>query len=291
MNLSNFSDPHSPADVADRLQAIGVTKATMPLGKMIMLAILAGVFISFGAMYYTVVMTEPSSSWGASKMLGGIAFSLGFILVVIAGAELFTGNNLIVMAWANGLISGKDILRNWFLVYIGNSLGAVITLTMLYLSGYLHGHHHQVGVSAINIALHKVDHTFVEAFFLGVFCNSLVCLASWMTYAARSVTDKILSILMPISAFVAMGFEHCIANMFMIPLGIVASMDEAIITAGAFSTKQLEHLNTAGFLNNVIPVTLGNILGGAGLIAFAYYFIYLRDKSKGKEPEIQPFEE
>lgn len=291
MSQQNFSDPHSPADVADRLQSIGVAKARMSFSKTIMLGLLAGAFISLGAMYYTVVMTEPSASWGASKMLGGIAFSLGFILVVIAGAELFTGNNLIVMAWANNLISVTEILRNWLLVYVSNAVGALLTLWMISLSGFLDNHHYQVGVTAINIALHKVDHTLVEGFFLGVFCNALVCLASWMTYAARSVTDKILSILMPISAFVAMGFEHCIANMFMIPLGMIAAMNESIVNAGEFTQEQLALLSSNGFFNNVIPVTLGNIVGGAGLVAFTYYFIYLREKSGKKGSDLLPFEE
>lgn len=291
MSKQSYSDPHSPADVADRLQGIGITKARMALSKVMMLAILAGVFISLGAMYYTVVMTEPGNAWGASKMLGGIAFSLGFILVVIAGAELFTGNNLIVMAWANKLISTKEILRNWFLVYIGNMIGALITLLLVYLSGYLHGHDSQVGVTAIKIALYKVDHSFVEGFFLGVFCNALVCLASWMTYAARSVTDKILSILLPISAFVAMGFEHCIANMFMIPLGLLAKLDASVLSVSSFTQEELSLLNMHGFLNNIIPVTLGNIVGGAGLIAFAYYFIYLRGRSESNETELKPFQE
>ena len=287
----NHVDPHSPADVADRLQSIGVNKARMPISKVIMLAILAGAFISLGAMYYTVVMTEPSQSWGASRMLGGIAFSLGFILVVIAGAELFTGNNLIVMAWASKLISGIEILRNWLLVYIGNMVGTFITLLMAYLSGFLHGNGQQVGITAIDIAMHKVDHSFIEAFFLGIFCNALVCLASWMTYAARSVTDKVLSILMPISAFVAMGFEHCIANMFMIPLGILASLNVEILDASNFTEEQLSMLTTNGFLNNIIPVTLGNIVGGAGLVAFIYYFIYLRGKTSEKGSDLLPFEE
>jgi formate transporter len=291
MSTPSFSDPHSPADVADRLQTIGVTKARMATSKIILLAILAGAFISLGAMYYTVVMTEPSTSWGASRMLGGIAFSLGFVLVVIAGAELFTGNNLIVMAWANGLISSTEILRNWLLVYIANTFGALSTLALLYLSGFLHNHDNQVGVTAIKIAIHKVDHSFVECFFLGLFCNALVCLASWMTYAARSVTDKIMAILLPISAFVAMGFEHCIANMFMIPLGIVAALDPEILSAGSFSEEQLALLNTSGFINNIIPVTLGNIVGGAVLVAFVYYFIYLRNKSGDSEIDIKPFDE
>lgn len=281
MSKSGFTDPFSPPEVADKMRSIGVTKATMSFSPLIVLSIIAGAFISFGAMYYTVVMTDPAAAWGASRMLGGIAFSLGFLLVVIAGAELFTGNNLIVMAWAGGMVTTPQILRNWILVYLGNMVGAFGTLFLLSLSGYLDGNHHQVGVTAIKTALHKVDHNFTEAFFLGLFCNALVCLASWMCYAARSVTDKILAILLPISSFVAMGFEHCIANMFMIPLGILASFDPEIIAAGHFTQEQIATLNLGGLLNNLIPVTLGNIVGGAGLVALVYYFIYLRGKGEG----------
>ena len=281
MSQSGFTDPFSPPEVAARMKSVGVNKATMPLSQLLVLALIAGAFISFGAMYYTVVMTGPGETYGPARMLGGISFSLGFILVVIAGAELFTGNNLIVMAWAGGLVSTPQLLRNWGLVYIANMIGAFGTLFMVIMSGYLDGDHYGVGVTAINTAIHKVDHSFIEAFFRGVFCNALVCLASWMCYAARSVTDKILAILFPVSAFVAMGFEHCIANMFMIPLGIVASMDPHIVELGGFTPAQMQNLTTAGFLNNILPVTLGNIVGGAGMVAFVYYFIYLRGKGEG----------
>lgn len=281
MSKSGFTDPFSPPEVADKMRSIGVTKATMSFSQLIVLALIAGAFISFGAMYYTVVMTDPAEAWGASRMLGGIAFSLGFVLVVIAGAELFTGNNLIVMAWAGGMVSTPQILRNWGLVYLGNMIGAFGTLFLLYLSGYLDGNHHQVGVTAIKVAIHKVDHEFTQAFFLGLFCNALVCLASWMCYAARSVTDKILAILLPISSFVAMGFEHCIANMFMIPLGIVASWNPDIVAAGNFTPEQMALLDFNGFIGNIIPVTLGNIVGGAVLVALVYYFIYLRGRGEG----------
>ena len=281
MSQPGFTDPFSPPEVAAKMKSIGVSKATMSTSQLFVLALIAGAFISFGAMYYTVVMTSPGDSFGPVRMLGGISFSLGFILVVIAGAELFTGNNLIVMAWAGGLVSTSQLFRNWGLVYIANMIGAFGTLLLVVLSGYLDGNHYGVGVTAISTAMHKVDHNFTEAFFRGVFCNALVCLASWMCYAARSVTDKILAIIFPVSAFVAMGFEHCIANMFMIPLGIVASMDPHIVELGGFATEQLQNLTVMGFLNNILPVTLGNIVGGAGMVAFVYYYIYLRGKGEG----------
>lgn len=281
MSQPGFTDPFSPPEVAAKMKSIGVSKATMSTSQLFVLALIAGAFISFGAMYYTVVMTDPSPAWGASRMLGGLSFSLGFILVVIAGAELFTGNNLIVMAWAGGLVSTTQLFRNWGLVYIANMAGAFGTLILVVLSGYFDGNHYGVGETAIKTALHKVDHSFTEAFFRGVFCNALVCLASWMCYAARSVTDKILAIIFPVSAFVAMGFEHCIANMFMIPLGIAASMDPHIVELSGFAAEELQNLTVMGFLNNILPVTLGNIVGGAGMVAFVYYFIYLRGKGEG----------
>lgn len=281
MSNPGFTDPFSPPEVATRMKSVGVAKANMPTPQLLVLALIAGAFISFGAMYYTVVMTNPSEHFGAAKMLGGISFSLGFILVVIAGAELFTGNNLIVMAWADGKVSSGQLLRNWGLVYIANMIGAFGTLFLVVMSGYLEGGHHSVGVTAANIAIHKVDHNFTEAFFRGVFCNALVCLASWMCYAARSVTDKILAIIFPVSSFVAMGFEHCIANMFMIPLGIVAVMEPKVVELGGFTAEQMQHLNATGFMGNIVPVTLGNIVGGAGMVALVYYFIYLRGKGEG----------
>jgi formate/nitrite transporter len=281
MNKSIQIDPFSPAEVALLMKTIGIAKANMPTLQMLALGVLAGAFISFGAMYYTTVMTGHGDLYGPPKLLGGLVFSLGFILVVIAGAELFTGNNLIVMAWAEKQISTRLLLRNWGIVYAANMVGAFAMLVMVTLSGFLDGDHHQVGVTAIKIAQAKVDITFVEAFLKGLFCNALVCLASWMCYAARSVTDKILAVLLPVSGFVAMGFEHCVANMYMIPIGIIASLDPQILTAGGLGAEQVANLGIGPFLHNLLPVTLGNIVGGAGMVALVYYFIYLRGKGTG----------
>ena len=277
---SKFADAFTPAEVAARVKTLGVSKANMPLLQIMVLSLMAGAFISFGAMYYTMVMTQPSAAYGASKMLGGIAFSLGFILVVIAGGELFTGNNLIVMAWAKGRVSATSVLRNWSLVYIGNTIGALVTVYLIYQSGFLEGAHHAVGVTALKIGVAKVDHTTTEAFIRGLFCNALVCLASWMVYASRSVTDKILAVLFPVSAFVAIGFEHCIANMFMIPLALIAVNDPEIVALSHLSPEALQQLTLSGMWHNIIPVTFGNILGGAVMVAMAYYIVYLYRQDK-----------
>jgi formate/nitrite transporter len=281
--MPHFSlDSYAPAQVAERVHTTGVKKATMPAQQILVLAAIAGAFISFGAMYYTVAVTAPGASYGPSQVLGGFVFSLGFILVVIAGAELFTGNNLVVMAWASGDIAFRVLLRNWALVYVGNFFGCLASVFFVYLSGYLHGGNYQVGATAVRIALKKVDHGLLEAFVLGMLCNALVCLASWVSYAARTAADKVLVIIFPVSAFVAMGFEHCIANMYLVPIGMVAATDPAVVAAGEVSAEALQALSLGVFLvKNLIPVTLGNIAGGAGLVALVYYFVYLHNQGKG----------
>lgn len=275
--FAKFVDAFTPAEVAEKVKTIGVSKANMPFLPLIVLSIMAGAFISFGAMYYTVVMTHPSDAYGAAKLLGGLAFSLGFILVVIVGGELFTGNNLIVMALAKKQISLRCVARNWSLVYIGNAIGALITLYLVYLSGFLDNGHHMVGATALKIGLAKVDISTTEAFVRGIFCNSLVCLASWMVYASRTVTDKVLAVIFPISAFVAMGFEHCIANIFMIPLAIVASLNPEIVAASGISVDAMQNLTVTEFLIKLIPVTLGNIFGGTILVGMSLYVVYLHE--------------
>jgi formate/nitrite transporter len=273
--MTKFADAFTPSEVAQKVKTLGVSKANMPFLPLLILSMMAGAFISFGAMYYTVAMTHPAEAYGAAKLLGGLAFSLGFILVVIVGGELFTGNNLIVLAWAKGKVSTIQILKNWSLVYLGNALGAFITVYLVFSSGFLDGAHHGFGATAIEIALAKVDITNTEAFVRGIFCNSLVCLASWMVYASRSVTDKVFAVIFPISAFVAMGFEHCIANMFMIPLGIVASLDPEAVALTGLSADALHNLNMSVFIEKLIPVTLGNFFGGTIMVGMSLYIVYL----------------
>jgi formate/nitrite transporter len=280
--FSKFVDAFTPAEVAQKVKTLGVDKANMSVFPLLILSMMAGAFISFGAMYYTLAMTEPSTAYGASKILGGVAFSLGFILVVIAGGELFTGNNLIVMAWANRKITLRRLLKNWGLVYLGNAVGALITVYLVYASGFLHGAHHEVSVTAMKVGLAKADLTTSEAFVRGLFCNALVCLASWMVYASRTVMDKVVAVVFPISAFVAMGFEHCIANIFMIPLAIVASLDPLTIEMSGLSAEALQNLSMSGFFHNLIAVTLGNIFGGSIMVGMSLYVIYLYDYNKQK---------
>ncbi len=274
-DFAKYVDAFTPAEVAKKVKTLGVSKANMPFLQLLVLSMMAGAFISFGAMYYTVAMTHPAEAYGAAKMLGGLAFSLGFILVVIAGGELFTGNNLIVMALAKRQITYLCVLKNWSLVYLGNALGAFITVYLVFASGFLDGAHHAVGVTALKVGLAKVDLTTSEAFVRGIFCNALVCLASWMVYASRTVMDKVFAVIFPISAFVAMGFEHCIANMFMIPLAIVASLDSEIVALSGLSAEALQNLTISGFISNLIPVTLGNIFGGSVMVGMSLYMVYL----------------
>ena len=209
-----------------------------------------------------------------------MAFCLGLILVVVAGAELFTGNNLIVMAWASRKISTWALLRNWLIVYLGNFVGSLGTAALVFLwpSSILPAAA-SVGETALKIAVGKVNLGFPAGLALGILCNGLVCLAIWLTYSARSITDKILAILFPITAFVAAGFEHSVANMYFVPYALfIKAFDPAFAVAHKIDLSSL----TWGsfFLNNLLPVTLGNIIGGAGLVAVMYWFIYLQVKQK-----------
>jgi len=262
----NMIDDYAPPRIAALIEGAGVKKANLPLLQTLTLALLAGAFISFGAMFYTVVMTNHGLGFGPSRLLGGAAFSLGLILVVVGGSELFTGNNLIVMAWAEGKVSMAGLLKNWGLVYVGNFIGAVATAYIALQAGLLDLGGGAVEKTAGAIAIGKVNIPFMEALFRGVLCNALVCMAVWISFAARNVTGKVLTIIFPISAFVALGFEHSVANMYFIPLAIFAGIDGVTIS---------------GFIGNVIPVTIGNIIGGSVFVALVYWVIYLRKTDQG----------
>ncbi len=230
------------------------------------LGILAGGFIGLGALYFTVVASDPSLGFAASRVLGGLAFSFGLILVVVAGAELFTGNNLLVMAWAGRRITTVELVRNWIVIYLANFLGALGLVLLVLWSHQWRMNGDGVGIAAVKIAAAKAALPFWEAFFKGILCNILVCLAVWLALAGRSVVDKIFAIIFPVSAFVAAGFEHSVANMYFIPLGIL--LQEQLPTAA------LPAVNWTGLMANLIPVTLGNIIGGGGLVAAVYYLVY-----------------
>ena len=273
-------DAYSPEKMARRVQQAGICKAKLNALSMFILAILAGAFIALGAVFYTFVVHDSTLSLGVTQLLGGLAFCLGLILVVVAGAELFTGNNLIVMACVSGDITIFQLLRNWVIVYIGNFVGALFIVFLIYFSD--HWLFDNVGAKALMIANAKVNLSFSEALTKGILCNILVCLAVWLCFAGHSVTDKILSILFPITAFVALGFEHSIANMYFIPAGLLLSDNTTIVAAtsqAAGGIVDFSQLTMSGFLlNNLLPVTIGNIIGGGVLVAAVYWFVYLRQR-------------
>jgi formate/nitrite transporter len=261
-------DAYSPKQIAEKVETIGVTKARLPVLAVFMLAVLAGGFIGLGALYYVIVAADPALSFAAARVLGGLVFSLGLVLVVVAGAELFTGNNLMVMAWAGRRISTGELARNWAIVYVGNAVGAMGLALAVFLADHGASNGGLIGAQYVKIASAKAAQPPWEAFMDGVLCNLLVCLAVWVSLAGRTVTDRILAIVFPISAFVAAGFEHCVANMYLIPLGILLKG-----SAGG-SVPQAAGLDWSGLLHNLVPVTLGNIVGGAGLVAAVYFLIY-----------------
>lgn len=277
-------DAYSPKQIAARVQQIGVTKATASPLQIFALALLAGAFIALGAAFFTVVTFDSGGvATGLLRLIGGLAFCLGLILVVIAGAELFTGNNLIVMAYVDGHVTLAQLLKNWGVVYLGNFIGAIVMLVMVYLSGHWQLAEGALADKVVAIAQAKVNLDWHEAFFRGILCNVLVCLALWLCFAGRTVIDKVVAILFPITAFVALGFEHSVANMYFIPAGILASHDPALFTLPP--SVDYSALTTSGFVwNNLIPVTLGNMLGGGLFVGLVYWFIYLRT-DKGADHE------
>ncbi|SDW38395.1 formate/nitrite transporter family protein [Marinobacter mobilis] len=256
------SDAYPPTEIARKVEKIGVTKARLDTLSVLVLSVLAGAFISLGALFYAVVVTDTSLGFGVTRLLGGVSFSLGLILVVVAGAELFTGNNLIAMAWASGLIRTRDVLRSWLLTYIGNAVGCVGTVVLVAWSGIDTLANDAVGRTVVDIARSKSGLSMSEAFARGILCNVLVCLAVWLAIGARSVTDKIMAILFPVTAFVVMGFEHSVANWFFLPYGFFLDSQGLVSLSGA--------------LQNLLLVSAGNIVGGTLLVSGVYWIAYLR---------------
>jgi formate transporter len=281
-----------PQEMATRAELLGVRKAEMPFLKMFMLAVLAGAFISLGAIFATTVSAggmaitaqdgtvafNTGLPYGVTRLLAGLVFSLGLILVVVGGAELFTGNNLIVMAWASGKVKLGALLRNWVIVYLGNFAGSIGTVILMFLTKQYTFGANAVGIAALRTGVAKCELTFIQAVALGILCNALVCLAVWLTYSARSTLDKIMAIVFPITAFVAAGFEHSVANMYFVPYALFIKMfDGKFVSVVGDKVANLDHLTWQRFLlNNLIPVTIGNIIGGAVLVAAAYWAIFLR---------------
>ncbi len=269
-------DAFAPPAMAKRAEKIGVSKSELSFIKTLLLGFMAGAFIALGAVFATTVTAGASGilSFGVTKFLGGLVFCLGLVLVVVAGAELFTGNNLIAMAWASGKVSTAKLLRNWGIVYLGNFIGSIfIAIIMLLSKQYTFGGG-VIGQTALGIANGKVHLGFVQAIALGIMCNFLVCLAVWLTFSARSTTDRILAVIFPITGFVAAGFEHSVANMYFIPVVLlIKHFDPAYVASSGLDLANLTWGNF--FLNNLLPVTIGNIFGGAILVGLIYWKIYL----------------
>ena len=270
-----------PPEMATRAEDVGVRKARSDAVSLFALSVLAGAFIAIGAIFATTVGAGAGDlPFGLVRLFAGLAFSLGLILVVVGGAELFTGNNLIVMAWASGKVSTRLVLRNWSIVYVGNLVGALATVVVMIVSGQYAFGNGSVGSAALAIGNTKAGLEFVPAIALGMMCNALVCLAVWLTFSARTTTDRILAIVPPIAAFVAAGFEHSVANMYFIPeaIAIRTVAPDSFWKTIDRAPGDYPNLTTQGFLSNLIPVTIGNIIGGALMVGIVYWFIFLRHK-------------
>jgi formate transporter len=276
-------DAYAPAEMAQRVETVGVSKGSLDAATLCALAVLAGAFIALGANLATIALTQSGLGYGVSRLLAGLVFSLGLILVIVGGAELFTGNNLLIMAWASGKLPTSRLLRNWAIVYVGNFAGGLGTAVGVYVSRQWTFDAYHVGATALTIAHAKVQYDFLSAFALGVFCNALVCLAVWLCFSARTTTDKIVAIVPPITAFVAAGFEHSIANMYFIPMGLLLRGHQPVLEVAGRNVEQLANLTWSGFVvHNLLPVTLGNLFGGTIMVAAVYWFVYLRCPTKDR---------
>ena len=274
-------DALPPAQVAKKAETVGLAKAGMATFDVFVLSVLAGAFIALGAIFATTVAAGGAElPFGVVRLLAGLTFTLGLILVVVAGAELFTGNNLIVMAWASRRVATVALLGNWVVVWIGNFVGAFATALIVYVSEQYTFGGGAVGQTALGIAATKTSLGFGQAIALGILCNALVCLAVWLTYGAHTTTDKILAIIPPIAAFVAAGFEHSVANMYFISIGLLVKSDDDFVAGLDPSTApDLSDLTWGSFfVDNLLPVTIGNVIGGALMVGAVYWLVYLRPK-------------
>ena len=281
-----------PASMAERAEQTGVRKASTDLLTLLVLSVLAGAFISFGAVFATTVSAGSAAiasadgttslvaipPYGIMRLLTGLVFSLGLVLVVIAGAELFTGNNLIVMAWASGKVRTSDLLFNWTIAFIGNVVGAFATAVLMFCTTQYTFGGGAVGLTALSIASGKTALAFGPALALGIMCNALVCLAIWMSYSARTNIDRVVTVVPPIAAFVAAGFEHCIANIYFIPFGLLikAGAGQTFWTSIGRTAADFPDLTWTNFVANLVPVTIGNVIGGSLMVGLIYWFVYLR---------------
>lgn len=262
-------DQLAPAEIEQKAEDLGVSKTSMSFRQSFMLSIMAGAFISMGAMFFLLVSGDPGLPFAAQRVLGGILFSLGLSLVVICGAELFTGNTMIVMTACSKRITWGAVLKNWVVVFIGNFVGAIIMVGVVYLANFQAMNGGIVGNTIVSVAAGKMSPDWLTLFAKGIMCNFLVCLAVWIAYAGKSVVDKVFGVMFPIAAFVACGFEHCVANMFFLPFGILLA--SVGIDPG---TVDPSLVTWSGALWNWSATVPGNIVGGALFVGMAYWVAF-----------------
>lgn len=261
-------DALAPAQIEAKAEEVAVGKTKTAPAKVFVLAMFAGAFIAFGALYFCVFLGDPTMPFAVQRAVGGLCFCLGLVLVLCCGAELFTGNSLMVTALASRKITLSAMLKNWAIVWVGNLAGALVAVLLVFLAHIADMNGGAVGGAMVSVAVSKVTPDWITLFFKGILCNIFVCLAVWIGFGARTVVDKVVGILLPISAFVACGFEHCVANMFFLPMGLVAK------TAGYASAADASMLDIGSILYNISAATLGNIVGGALFVGLAYWFVF-----------------
>ena len=289
-------DPILPSDMAIRAEQTGVRRASMDALTVFVLSILAGAFISFGAIFATTVsagsitigsagdtaVMSAALPYGITRLLVGLVFSIGLIMVVVGGAELFTGNTLLVMAWASGKVTTRAVLLNWLIAFVGNCVGTIATAALMFLTTQYTFGNGAVGLVALNTAHSKAALDFVPALTLGIMCNALVCVAVWMCFSARTTIDRVVTVVPPIAAFAAAGFEHCIANAYFIPMGlfIKSGAPDSFWASIGKTAADFPALTWTNFLiGNLVPVTIGNIIGGSLMVGAVYWFVYLRPRA------------
>jgi formate transporter len=275
-------DAYSPAQIATRIDAVAAVKVKYNTAQTFWMGVNAGVFIALGAQFATLVVSDSTLHFGLTKIIAGVVFSLGLILVVVGGAELFTGNCLIIIGYVDKKITKREVFDNWSVAFIGNLVGSLVVVFWIYQSHQWEFFNYMVGAKALLIANKKVNLSFEAAFARGVLCNSMVCLAVWLCFSARNVTDKIISLTFPVAGFIASGFEHCVANMYFIPMGIVLKTKPEVVAAAekmTGKTLNLSQLTWKGFIvSNQFPVIIGNVVGGVLLVGIMFWLIYLRPK-------------
>lgn len=292
MQTMNTDTAYSPPQTAAIVENKAVVRARLRVTQTFALSIMAGIFVALGAQFATFVTSDSTLHFGLTALIAGIVFSLGLILVETAGAELFTGNNLNILGYLSNRITTWELLRIWVIVYIGNFMGSLLMVCLMYKTQQFEFFHNMVGAKALLIAHKKVSLSFPEALARGVLCNALVCLNAWLCYSGRTLADKVISVIFPIGGFVASGFEHCVANMYFIPMGLVLRKNPDVVAVAekmAGKSLDLSLLTWKGFfIHNLVPVTLGNIVGGVILIGIVFWFIYLRPHSGDLSPGVKP---